>query len=225
MKTSIYSDDFLAGLPREIPLAGKSLCDAFEIYLQTLNGQFERHYEEIAEAYFLLKTFSKQRELPFDVFPTLTGSKKEDVQAIIKSFTEAKEFFDNSSTAYKLSVLEKASEQRFASFFGEGFYYTFSEDNLKTIKDSLKKCQDIIVEIGDIKPSYQHRLIDRIEQLKKSLTYKVTNIDAFWGLLADIKVLAKKYKESFGPVLAEFQVLENIFWKVVVDTETHNDPV
>jgi len=108
---------------------------------------------------------------------------------------------------------------RFDNLIGDGFQYEFTDGDYSEIHrliDLLRNEIDISEELDD---RHKKRLIKRIDELKADLSKSITNLDSFWGLLVEAKVLYDRHgKKVIGVVTIVKQIM-----KIVWNTQSHSE--
>jgi hypothetical protein len=111
----------------------------------------------------------------------------------------------NVLTAYRQENLErvarsqseeaiKRGEEWFAMQSGELFCYEFSEPEIEEIQEHLNVLRELIAGATELKEEHKLRLFRRLDQLRSELNKKVSDLDRFWGLIGDVRIVVQKIK-------------------------------
>jgi len=90
----------------------------------------------------------------------------------------------------------KRGEDFFATHSGELFCYEFSEPEIEEIQRHLDTLKDLISGADELEPPHKKRLLRRLEQLRAELNKTVSDLDRFWGLIGDARVVIQKIKKD-----------------------------
>jgi hypothetical protein len=110
-------------------------------------------------------------------------------------------------TAYRQHNLERVAKRQaeaaikrgedwFAMQSGELFCYDFSESEIKEIQQHLDVLRELIAGAEELQEEHKLRLFRRLDQLRAELNKKVSDLDRFWGLIGDVRVVVQKIKDQ-----------------------------
>lgn len=99
------------------------------------------------------------------------------------------------------------------------FAYRFSGKDLARVQELINETRDAIAETEGITEEHRQRLMGKLEALQRELHRSMSNLDRFYGLLADASVLMRKVGEDAKPVVDRIGEICEIVWKVQAKAE------
>jgi hypothetical protein len=213
----MFDEAFIDGLPDNPALAGKKICDQLAKFYQKetpTQSEMIEHYEEFLKALALLQAFAEARGIDLK-YPSLSNNIQENIELIIRLFTSTRGIFDKMFTVGTLQSYKSAFEKK----FGKGFFYEFSDGDLKRIQELINQLRDLIVSTKELDDSHKSRLMKRLEGLQSDLHKKVSDLDRFWGFLVDASIVLKKVGENAKPIVDCVREILDIIWRIQARAE------
>jgi hypothetical protein len=130
----MFDEPFIDGLPDNPALAGKKICDALLSFYRNDSGM-DAHYEEYLQALALLEAFAQARGINVQ-FPSLSSNITDNIAKIVRFFSDTRGLFDQIFTDGVFEGYKVAFDRK----FGKGFFYDFSDGDLKRIQELIRVC-------------------------------------------------------------------------------------
>jgi len=100
-----------------------------------------------------------------------------------------------------------------------GFFYEFTNGDIKTIQEIINDLRDRIAQESKLEEEHKSRLLKRLENLQQELHKKVSDLDKFWGLIGDAGVVLGKLGKDAKPIVDRIKEIANIVWRTQAHTE------
>ena len=227
----MFDESFIASLPDDPRLAGKVIYDAFQKFFYSderktaTTGEFAaKYYDEYLKALAVLKAFSEAQGINLE-YPSLSDNKQgntptwqkkyDDMAAIEKLFGEARVVFDRGFVVGTTETYKTLIEQK----FGKGFFYEFSEGDLKRIQVLLNELRDLVRETKELDEDHKSRILQRLEKLQAELHKRVSDLDRFWGLIVDASIVGRKVGENAKLIVDRMHEIVDIVFRVQARVE------
>jgi len=212
----MFDDGFIARLPDNPQLAGKKICDAFEEFHGSLirAGETVKGYENYLKALAVLRAVVETRGIDLEL-PLISRDVQVNIDKIVQFFRDTRGVFDHEFIDATSGEYKKVFERK----FGTGFFYEFSDGDLKRIQVLIGELREIISKTKELDEDHKSRLLKRLEKLQSELHKRVSDLDRFWGLLIDGSIVLTKVGENAKPIIDRIQEIVNIIWRVQARAE------
>lgn len=111
-------------------------------------------------------------------------------------------------------TLFDVTTERYAAFFGRGFFYEFEAADLDRMQVLINELRDVIGMTEEIEEGHRARLLNRLEKLQGELHKRVSDVDRIWGFVGDAGVVLRKLGEDAKPIVERVVEMANIAFKV-----------
>lgn len=192
----MFDEEFVKQLPQDILVAQKIICDKFFEFRSDREDDIHFHLQAMAFAQVIVKVYSLGKSL---YEPDI-----EDEDTYIISRVE--DFFNVwQEEAYeRLAIKEQKatfeiSKDKFASMFGKGVFYEFSDDDFGRVQTLLNNLRELLTNSEDFEEDYRRRLLKKLEALQAELHKKMSDFDKFWGFFIDSGIALMKFWENAKP--------------------------
>lgn len=101
----------------------------------------------------------------------------------------------------------------------KGFYYEFTEGDLKRIQTILNELRSQISESDLFEEDHRRRLLRRLEALQSEMHKKMSDVDRIWGLVGDAGIAIGKFGRDAKPFVDRIRELSQIAWKTQARAE------
>jgi hypothetical protein len=205
-----YTREFLESLPDDDTEAIVALLDPYLAYLSNTNVN-TRTITQAADVSAVCHAFFAARGLPAKIPSAIThGTVQFDV-AIRALYTQA------------VDTLEKrkheASKDDYLSIFKKQPVYVFADADFEQVQVLMNELRDLISHSELIPPDHKRRLLKRLEAMQSELHKKSSDIDRFWGFIAEAGIVARKFGEDLNPITERVDKLGRIVISVIMATE------
>lgn len=194
----MFDEKFVKELPQDILKAQQIICGHFKELWDTTSGEDELTFclQAMAFAQVFVKIHSLDLKVPFLDHRTSDSSK---IRAVSN-------FFDNwkSNVELKLKQLEQTdtyetAKDHYASMFGKGVFYEFSDDDFSRVQTLLNNLRDLLIKSEDFEEDHRTRLLKKLEALQSELHKKMSDFDRLWGFFIDSGIALTKFWENAKP--------------------------
>lgn len=196
MKYEVYSDKFLAELSTD-PLEGViALCERF-LEIAGHNNDLEvGHYLDALAA---ILAFCDSRGIAYDP-PNLPDTHEGVFRTVfgwIQSLQQSKraELLRQDTTS-GLSVRRALYAERFGGAQG----YDFSPEDFAQIQKLISELRELIASSRLLDSRHRLRLLKRLEAMQVELHERNSDIDRFWGFIAEVGVAVRKFGEDLKSI-------------------------
>ena len=111
------------------------------------------------------------------------------------------------------------AKKLYASKFGKGFFYEFTESDFEKVQVLVNELRDLITKSEDFEPGHKRRLLRRLEKLQAELHKKMSNLDMLWGLIGDAGVVLGKFGEDSKPFVDRIGEILQIVCRIQAKAE------
>jgi hypothetical protein len=130
------------------------------------------------------------------------------------------ELFENIRIRVEQNILQLDSEElfnksksRFDAKFGTILTYKFAGNDFERIQKLVNELRSLISQSKRLDDKHKYRLIKRLEKIQAELNKNVTDLDRFWGLVADGAVILRKLGEDSKPIVDRIREITDIIWR------------
>ena len=81
-----------------------------------------------------------------------------------------------------------------------GFSYEFLDSDYNRLQELINEIRTLTSESGQIEEKHKRRLLRKIEALQQELHKRMSNLDAFWGLMGEAGVALGKFGQDVKPL-------------------------
>ncbi len=199
-----FDDKFLKSLPKKPNEGIVTICKEFERRWK-LGGA--NYFDLIIESFALISTYSEAYNLGITV-PQITDDTT-PFRNNVKSFI-SRLLRDFNPKAYSEQFEQYKSG--FATRLGTGFYYEFSEGDLKRIQVLINELRNLISASEDLEAKHKRRVLNKLEKLQSEIHKSVSDLDTFYGSVIELSVVARIVGENLKPVVDRVRELVSIVW-------------
>jgi len=216
MKSQFFSRELIAQLPEDTDEAIVTLATEYHRMVSSLGGSRDFDHDFL-EVYALIDAFIASRELTFRLPPAtppnidrqgvlgeLISAKNSAEQRIYQR--DAKAHFESKSDEYR-ALLSKAPT------------YEFSDDEFTRLQLLVSEIRSEIQKAVLITEDHKRRLLRRLEAMQAELHKKTSEIDRFWGFIAEAGIVARKFGEDLKPLNDRVVELGKIVTAVIMTKE------
>lgn len=204
----LFNDDFIESIAND-PI--KSILEIISITQKNLSHDRDKNYNVFLEGFSLITSVldNFKLSLPFHITePTLVG----DISDVIKIevfFNTVKKEFNKKNTLVKFNT----TKSRFDALLAQSFSYEFSQGDLDRVQKLINELREEINTSSLFEQKHKARLLKRLEKLQAELHKKMSDIDAFWGLVGDAGVAIGKFGKDAKPFVDRIREITDIVWR------------
>ena len=216
MKLPFFNREFFDSLPEENDDAIVALADEYA-RLFNAGGSESGFDHDFLEAYAILQAFFEARALevtlPQVTPPTVNRSELLNVLRVEK--TEAKKrIYQRESTFHFESKTEE-----YRARFAKAPVYELSDKDHNRIHELIKELRELIQIAVLIPQQHKGRLQKRLEAMQKELHKRTSDIDRFWGFVAEAAIVSRKFGDDLKPINERVEELGQIVVAIIFAKE------
>lgn len=215
MKLPHFSREFLESLPNEDDDAIVALTNEYlQLWQQTRGNGNDQDFLEV---YAILKAFIDTRGLSFTIPPAAPPNvNRSDILIILQDQKSAaeKRIYARESSYY----LEQKSDE-YRAIFSKAPVYEFSDTDYNRMQEIINELREAIQQAVLIPQEHKSRLLKRLEAMQKELHKRTSDIDRFWGFIAEAGIVARKFGEDLKPINDRVGELGRIVIAVIMAKE------
>jgi hypothetical protein len=208
--------DFLKSLPGDIEMAEAAFLDRLLPLIREINqGDPElASANAFREDLAVFAAWRKKHNL--DALEVSNDPEPAHlVNAAISQLTDLKTQNSRRRASRQADAAIRRGEEWYAMQSGELFCYEFKDSEVEEIREHLDTLSALIGETQELEEAHKARLLRRLKQLKEELDKKVADLDRFWGLIGDARIVFKKiptHTESAKKILETvYRIAQIIF--------------
>lgn len=204
----LFSDEFIESIAND-PI--KSTLEIITIIEKNLSNDVKQNYDVFLEGFSLISSIldNFNLTLPFHTTkPDLVGDVS-DVAKIEFFFKSVKHEFNKKNTLINFNT----KKNRFDALLNQSFSYEFSQGDLDRVQKLINELREEINSSKLFEEKHKSRLLKRLEKLQAELHKKMSDIDAFWGLVGDAGVAIGKFGKDAKPFVDLIKDITDIVWR------------
>lgn len=208
----MFSEEFLQDLEDDPVQATRTFCNEFSRFDEDLKTRFatsiqDIHFDAFLEAFGFAQVLAEALGLTLGV-PALVPSRVDSVK-LIRMYVSALRMDCDQQHAH-LTV--EAARRKLAGKFKGRFYYEFSKGDIERAQTLINDIRECLTKSSFFEDAHKQRLLSRLEKLQQELHKKVSDLDAFWGLLGDAGVALGKFGNDAKPLFDRITQLTTLVW-------------
>ena len=195
----MFDEKFVKELPQDILKAQQIICNHF----REIKDKYGTKADSVAiflKAMAFARVFVEIHSLDLRV-PDFDFNEHD-----ITKIKRVDSFFND----WRISVNQKLKQIKdkgtyetakdyYASMFGKGVFYEFSDDDFRRVQTLLNNLRDLLTKSEDFEEDHRTRLLKKLELLQSELNKKMSDFDRFWGFFIDSGIALTKFWENAKP--------------------------
>jgi hypothetical protein len=212
----LFDKDFLTQVSEDPVGAGIAVCKRVQGTLVEDQPWSPDEYDALLEGYALLQVMKEGALIPVVVQDEdLVGELDDDCRRLARYIREMRSALEAHSRESNLEKLKS----RFAQGLGVGFAYEFSQADLNRIQTLIDELRNQVESSTLFAKEHQARLLRRLEQLRRELRKRVSDLDHFWGLIGDAGVALGRCGTAAKPFVERITEITEIVWNTQKQAE------
>lgn len=207
MKSLFFNKDFLTRLSHDDDEAIIQISNEYSSMLRQL-GEDPQYNEDFAEAYAIFRAFKEVRNITLSI-PSYKPT--EINRQLLGNFFETKRKNAKHRLAQKNLVhYFETKEDNYRAFFADEPVYKFEENEYKRVRNLLIEIDSFISQDKNIHHARKRKLHRRLYAVKDELNRECSDIDRFWGFVAEAEIISSKYGhevEAFNRMISELKMI------------------
>ena len=203
-----FDENFVKSLPNDPYVAIMIICDKFsEIFCET--DSIQNMYDLAVETVTFLLKFDDLIGVKINL-PKTINNNRSDIEYAYQNIMNVR----SDALGWSTQSQFERYENLLTAKFGKGFYYEFSEGDLKQIQKLINELRDLIVASEELEEAHKHRLLRKLEKLQSELHKKISDLDRWWGFFIDASIVLGLMGENVKPIVDRIKELVDIIWPV-----------
>ncbi len=212
MEKQLFLDwDYLENLPDDTDKAIVALIEPFFEFYQ-ISHEDKDMLKVINEYRAVLAAFFESRAIACD----LPDVKEE--RNISKFANVAFDILAEAKAKVRVDTFEY-NKIEYLKLFNKEPVYVFSDTDFATIQTLMNELRDLISKSELITADHKRRLLKRLEAMQAELHKKTSDVDRFWGFIAEAGIAARKFGVDMLPITERCETLGRIVISVVMSHE------
>lgn len=198
MLPGIFTQEFLDNIPDDDLDALKYVISSFQ--QQWALTQQRAGPNDYLKVYSFLQAIGEQRSLPIKL-PPPTFQRAEDIQAMKQEVDHVTAEISPKLKDRERRIVYQEAQDFYQAHLRGSFAYEFLDTDYKRIQELVGDLRTLTAESKQLDPGHKRRLLKRIEKVQTELHKKMSSLDSFWGLLADVGVAFGKFGQDVKPLI------------------------
>ena len=227
MRDGFFTQEFLQAIPNDNLEALVYLYREFSRFRLLVEETFrnsggrivrEQSHNDFVETLAVFRAFFDARNLKSEL-PTVGPNKTENVANIINSLAVIGAGWESELSKRTSNSLFTEKKEFYSAVFNSVQIYEFTDVDLKRIQELTNELRDLISASQLITADHKRRLLRRLEALQREIHKNTSDIDRFWGFIAEAGIVARKFGEDLKPITDKATELGKIIITVVMAKE------
>lgn len=216
MKSQFFSREFLSQLPEDTDEAIVRVADEYRRMLSNLGASHDFDHDFL-EVYAILDAFIASRELTFRLPPAAPPNINR--QGVLAEFQNAKSAAEKRIYQRDSKAHFESKSAEYRALFSKRPVYEFSDGEFARLQILISEIRSEIQKAVLITDDHKRRLLRRLEAMQAELHKKTSDIDRFWGFIAEAGIVARKFGEDLKPLNDRVVELGRIVTAVIMTKE------
>lgn len=222
MKADFFRKDFLQNLSPDYLEAVVQLCAEFDQFASEASmpdGNYDSgYYQDFIEIAAIFESFAAFKGEHIE-FPEFGSNKESNMGVVTNVIYRLSEATHRELTERTTQSTWKQKTNEYKALFNAEPVYEFSTDDYNRVQDIVDELRKMISASNLITPDHKRRLLRRLEAMQSELHKKTSDIDRFWGFVAEAGIVARKFGEDLKPITERVEELGKIVIAVVMAKE------
>ena len=220
MKSGFFTDEFLASLPSDNLEALVALSDEFLRLFKAEEDYYEKDLNNYLEAHAIFHTFIKTKKIDAKLaqLDDLVDWRAIE-ERIYMTIARSREIWKKELTKRTRETILSEAEARYSDVFSSEQTYEFSDKDFKRVQELTDELRKLISSSALINEGHKRRLLRRLEAMQRELHKHTSDIDRFWGFVAEAGIVSRKFGEDMKPISDRVFELGKIVLAVIMAKE------
>ena len=210
-------ESYLKSLTTNPLQASYAVCETF-FALHNPNSSStvsrKKDYHKYIELYVILQTLLKKcniecRELE------LKNDIDHNISLIVEFFIDSRKNLRRALDVEDTQELIAKFKAQYETSILQGFSYEFDDYQLTEARNIIAQIQAEIKKLSSIDYVHKARLKASVDRLEKALHKNMSNMDRFWGLMFEIRLVLKGRPEEIQDIIDLVHDLATIFYQII----------
>jgi len=219
MKAGFFTRDFLTSLPSDNLEASVAIIDEFTRRFEDSDYSKE-DLKDYLEAYAIFCTFIKARKMDIQI-SSLDGLVNwREIENHVYSFVlERGKVLRETLAKRTTETILSDTEAEYTGIFSSEQTYEFSDKDIQHVQKLTDELRTLISSSTLIDDQHKRRLLRRLEAMQRELHKHTSDIDRFWGFVAEAGIVSRKFGEDMKPISDRVFELGKIVLAVILAKE------
>lgn len=219
---SYIESSFLDSKKRDLSFLDSLIASLNHAQLVKLTASYSEITDIAAEVIAHIEEDPYFNDIEKPDLPKLNHDKKENIKKIVIYASSVRKFIDplieeensNFESAHFYDLINKKK-----TILERGFYYEFTEGDLKRIQDIINELREKIRASELFEEKHKTRLLSKLERLQSELHKRMSDVDRFWGLVGDAGVVIGKFGKDAKPFVDRIKEISDIVFRTQARAE------
>ncbi len=194
----MFDEEFVKELPKDILKAQQIICIYFKETWDKIGDEDRLTFclQAMAFAQVFVEIHSLNLGVP-NLDHRVTDSVK--IKRVVNFFNDWNLRINEKLKQIKQTDTYEMAKDYYASMFGKGVFYEFSDDDFSRVQTLLNGLRELLTKSEDFEEEHRTRLLKKLEALQSELNKKMSDFDRFWGFFIDSGIALTKFWENAKP--------------------------
>jgi hypothetical protein len=199
MKTAFFPQKTLVQLPADNAEALAGICTEFERF-DGHARELPDHHDDYVETLSILRAFARAREANLESFPEIGPQRRQNILNIKAYFAQLRSLVRSQLAERHAKSYFDSKTEEYLLLFARVPVYEFAGQEFTRVQDLFRELADLLRASTLVSDDQKNRLLRKLEAARAELHRKTTDIDRFWGFLAEAAIAMRKFGQDFKPV-------------------------
>jgi hypothetical protein len=228
MQKGFFEPEYLKAIPSDNLEAVVYLSDEFDrfhkqvsIALGSDHHQEPRRvkfHEDYLEALAIFRAFTEARRVEIKL-PDIGPHKMGNIIEILNNLGPLGNAWRTELSKRTSNSLYSEKTEHYTAIFNSIEVYEFNDADLKRIQILTNELMELISSSNLITTDHKRRLLKRLEGVQREIHKDTSDIDRFWGFIAEAGIVARKFGDDLKPISDRATELGRIVIAVVMAKE------
>jgi len=220
MKPGYFTREFLTSLPTDNLEALVALTNELHRLISVDDEYLEKDLILYLEVHAIFCTFIKMRKIDAEVaqIDDLVDW-KEIEKRIWETISKNGTVWKRELTKRTTQTILSETEAQYSDIFSSEQTYEFSENDIERVQELTDELRKLISSSTLITEGHKRRLLRRLEAMQRELHKHTSDIDRFWGFVAEAGIVSRKFGEDMKPISDRVFELGRIVLAVIMAKE------
>jgi hypothetical protein len=220
MKSGFFTDEFLRSLPSDNLEALVVLANEFHRLISPSEDYVEKDLNTYLEAHAIFCAFVKARKIDAKLAQLEDLADWKPIEErIYMTISQRGAIWKQELTKRTRETILSETEARYSDVFSSEQTYEFSDKDIKRVQTLVDELRGLISSSALIGEGHKRRLLRRLEAMQRELHKHTSDIDRFWGFVAEAGIVSRKFGEDMKPISDRVFELGKIVLAVIMAKE------
>lgn len=220
MRDGFFTQAFMLALPKNPLHSMVVFFSEFRRWYDSFQDSAELDYhDELVEILAIYSALSKSRGLKKPNIPATKTDIASNFNSLSRYLFAVAEQYETAYLREKSASIMEAKEAEYSNILEGENGYAFTEEQFLRIQTIINELRAEISQSNLISAGHKRRLLVRLEAMQREIHQTTTEVDRFWGFIAEAGIVCRKFGEDVKPIADRVTELGKIVVSVVMASE------